>query len=172
MSTAFLGTQSLSSLIGSSHQMPTPQFVPVSWSPSLPTKPSFSALQQTHHVGSNTGTDLIGLGELPSGLGQLAIVPHTETASPVPPFPLEHQGLGDLPGDAAPVYLPCHVNLPEHIHHHHMELAAWLLEAKTLCTQIHEQFALGLQDLMLSDQAFLLTHHSLDQVLCYPIPAQ
>jgi len=56
--------------------------------------------------------------------------------------------------------------------HHHMESAAQLLEAKTLHhTQIHEQLALGQQDLLLSDQAFV-TCHSLDQVLCYAIPAQ
>jgi len=55
---------------------------------------------------------------------------------------------------------------------HHLELAAQLLEAKTFCNQIHEQFAVGLQDLLLSNQAFLTSFHSLDQVLHHPIPAQ
>jgi len=52
-----------------------------------------------------------------------------------------------------------------------MESAAHLLEAKTLCNQIHAQFALGLKDLLLSDHE-LMTHRSLAQVLHYPIPAQ
>ena len=55
--------------------------------------------------------------------------------------------------------------------HHRMESAARLLEAETLRNQIHSQFSLGLQDLLLSDHE-LMTHCSLAQVLHYPIPAQ
>ena len=56
--------------------------------------------------------------------------------------------------------------------HHCTESAAWLQEVAALRTQIQEaQFDLGLQDLLLSDQS-LLTHLSLAQILCHPIPSQ